>query len=158
MREYKKTSGFGESLKVNRQEVFNETDLKFKTYEKGLQVPNSLDTQISQESLVRRIAKIFGRGTERLGPTKRKQGVGRASHALPCAYAFINPPKYAVAQVVGFIKGKSAIYMARNFGNRRKNLTGEKFWARGYFVPTCGKSPYVELVSKRFSLFKVKEG
>ena len=49
------------------------------------------------------------------------------------------PLKYAVAQVVGFIKGKSAICVARNFGNRRKNFTGEKFWARGYFVSTCGK-------------------
>jgi putative transposase len=41
--------------------------------------------------------------------------------------------------VVGFIKGKSAICVARNFGNRTKNFTGEKFWARGYFVSTCGK-------------------
>ena len=49
------------------------------------------------------------------------------------------PPKYAVAQVVGFIKGKSAIYVARNFGNRRKNFTRKKFWARRYFVSTCGK-------------------
>jgi putative transposase len=49
------------------------------------------------------------------------------------------PPKHAVTQVVGFIKGKSAICVARNFGNRRKNFTGEKFWARGYFVSTCGK-------------------
>ena len=50
------------------------------------------------------------------------------------------PPKYAVAQVVGYIKGKSAIYIARNFSNRRKNFTGEKLWARGYFVSTCGKN------------------
>ena len=49
------------------------------------------------------------------------------------------PPKYAVAQVVGYMKGKSAIYVTRNFGNRKKNFTGEKFWARGYFVSTCGK-------------------
>jgi putative transposase len=49
------------------------------------------------------------------------------------------PPKYAVAQVVGFVKGKSAIYVARNFGNRRKNFTGEKLCARGYFGSTCGK-------------------
>ena len=49
------------------------------------------------------------------------------------------PPKHAVSQVVGFIKGKSAIYVARNFGSRRKNFTGESFWARGYFVSTCGK-------------------
>ena len=49
------------------------------------------------------------------------------------------PPKYAVAQIVGYIKGKSAIYVARNFGNRRKNFTGERLWARGYFVSTCGR-------------------
>ena len=42
------------------------------------------------------------------------------------------PPKYSVAQVVGFIKGKSAIHIARVFMNRRKNFIGENFWARGY--------------------------
>ena len=49
------------------------------------------------------------------------------------------PPKYAVAQVVGFVKGKSAIHIARNFGRRRRNFTGESFWARGYYVSTVGK-------------------
>jgi putative transposase len=46
------------------------------------------------------------------------------------------PPKYAVAQVVGFIKGKSAIHIARTFGGRARNFVGENFWARGYFVST----------------------
>ena len=49
------------------------------------------------------------------------------------------PPKYAVSQVVGFIKGKSAIYIARNYLGRRKNFTGQKFWARGYHVSTVGR-------------------
>jgi len=49
------------------------------------------------------------------------------------------PPKYAVSQVVGFMKGKSAIYIARNFGGRQKNFVGENFWARGYYVSTVGK-------------------
>ena len=49
------------------------------------------------------------------------------------------PPKYAVAQVVGFIKGKSAIHIARNFQGRKKNFVGEHFWARGYYVATAGK-------------------
>lgn len=48
------------------------------------------------------------------------------------------PPKYAVATVVGYIKGKSAIHIARQFGGRRRNFTGESFWARGYFVSTVG--------------------
>ena len=49
------------------------------------------------------------------------------------------PPKYAVFQVVGFIKGKSAIHIARAFMGRDRNFTGQHFWARGYFVSTLGK-------------------
>ena len=49
------------------------------------------------------------------------------------------PPKYAVAQVVGYIKGKSAIHMARVYGERRRNFVGQHFWARGYFVSTVGR-------------------
>jgi putative transposase len=48
------------------------------------------------------------------------------------------PPKYAVSNVVGYMKGKSAITIARNFGGRARNFTGEVFWARGYFVSTVG--------------------
>ena len=49
------------------------------------------------------------------------------------------PPKYAVSQVVGFIKGKSAIHIARKFSGHKRNFTGQNFWARGYFVSTVGK-------------------
>jgi len=49
------------------------------------------------------------------------------------------PPKYSVSQVVGFIKGKSAIQIARNFQGRKKNFVGQNFWARGYYVSTVGK-------------------
>jgi len=48
------------------------------------------------------------------------------------------PPKYAVSSVVGYLKGKSAISIARNVMGRRRNFTGENFWARGYFVSTVG--------------------
>jgi putative transposase len=48
------------------------------------------------------------------------------------------PPKLAVSSIVGFIKGKSAIYIARNFSGRRRNFTGESFWARGFYVSTVG--------------------
>ena len=48
------------------------------------------------------------------------------------------PPKYAVASVIGFIKGKSAIAIARQFRGRERNFTGEHFWARGYCVSTVG--------------------
>ena len=48
------------------------------------------------------------------------------------------PPKYSVSAVIGYIKGKSAIAIARDFGRRQKNFMGEHFWARGYFVSTVG--------------------
>ena len=49
------------------------------------------------------------------------------------------PPKHSVSQVVGFIKGKSAIAIARTYVGRRKNFAGQSFWARGYYVSTVGK-------------------
>ncbi|SFF23939.1 IS200/IS605 family transposase [Nitrosomonas sp. Nm166] len=48
------------------------------------------------------------------------------------------PPKYSVSHVIGYIKGKSAISIARRFMGKAKNFTGENFWARGYFVLTVG--------------------
>ncbi len=49
------------------------------------------------------------------------------------------PPKYAVSEVVGYMKGKSAIHLARVYGERRQNFVGQHFWARGYFVSTVGR-------------------
>ena len=48
------------------------------------------------------------------------------------------PPKYAVSQVVGYIKGKSKIHLARVYGERKRNFVGQHFWARGYYVVTVG--------------------
>ena len=48
------------------------------------------------------------------------------------------PPKHAVASIIGFLKGKSAVAIARQFGGKQKNFTGEHFWARGYAVSTVG--------------------
>lgn len=48
------------------------------------------------------------------------------------------PPKLAVASVVGFLKGKSAIAIAREFGGKTRNFNGEHFWARGYAASTVG--------------------
>lgn len=49
------------------------------------------------------------------------------------------PPKYTVAQVIGYIKGKSAIHLARVYGERKRNFVGQHFWARGYFVSMVGR-------------------
>ena len=49
------------------------------------------------------------------------------------------PPKYAVSQVIGFIKGKSGIHLARVYGERKRSFAGQHFWARGFFVSTVGR-------------------
>lgn len=53
------------------------------------------------------------------------------------------PPKYAVSEVVGYIKGKSAIHLARVYGERKQNFVGQHFWARGYMVSTVGRDETV---------------
>jgi putative transposase len=53
------------------------------------------------------------------------------------------PPKYSVSQVIGYIKGKSAIHIAREFSGRKRNFVGQHFWARGYFVSTVGRDEAV---------------
>lgn len=52
------------------------------------------------------------------------------------------PPKYSVANVMGFIQGKSAIHSARVSAGRR-NFVGQHFWARGYWVSTVGQNEAV---------------
>lgn len=64
------------------------------------------------------------------------------------------PPKYAVSQVVGYIKGKSAIHVAGVYGERKRNFVGQHFWARGYFVSTVGRD---EEVIRRYIRHQEKE-
>jgi putative transposase len=64
------------------------------------------------------------------------------------------PPKYAVSQVVGYMKGKSAIHIARVYGERSRNFVGQHFWARGYFVSRVGRN---EEVIRRYIRDQKKE-
>ena len=93
----------------------------------------------------RRKKKIFGALRRNLGEifhdlagrkeAKIMEGHLHEDHVHMCIEI---PPKYAVSTVVGYMKGKSAIAIARNFMGRKRNFTGENFWARGYFVSTVG--------------------
>ena len=89
---------------------------------------------------------MYGQLRKELGGVFRelaKQKESRVEEGHLCAdhvHMLVSvPPKYAVSQVVGFIKGKSAIWVARNFGNKKRNFVGMNFWARGYFVSTVGR-------------------
>jgi putative transposase len=89
--------------------------------------------------------KLFGELRKELGPVLRELARHKESEILEGRFLIDHvhmliaiPPKYAVSQVVGYIKGKSAIHIARSYGGRQRNFSGEHFWARGYFVSTVG--------------------
>ena len=89
---------------------------------------------------------IYGWVRKELGPIMRglaqqKEVVVEEGHLRPDHVSMLLsiPPKYSVTGVVGFIKGKSAIAIARRFMDRAKNFVGQNFWARGYYVSTVGR-------------------
>src|SRR5207344_1539808 len=89
---------------------------------------------------------LYGELREHLGEVFRKLAEQKESrieevHLMPIHVHMMIaiPPKYPVSQVVGFIKGKSAIHLARTYEERRRNFVGQHFWARGYFVSTVGR-------------------
>ena len=89
---------------------------------------------------------IYGHLRKYLGEVFRELALQKESHIIEGhlmgdhVHMLIEiPPKYAVAQVAGFIKGKSAIHIARVYGGKKQNFTGQNFWARGYFVSTVGR-------------------
>jgi putative transposase len=89
---------------------------------------------------------LFGQLRRRLGPVlhdlaARRESSIEAGHMMPDHVHMLLsvPPKYSVAQVIGFIKGKSAIWIAQNVDRKTRNIIGSNFWARGYFVSTVGR-------------------
>ncbi|GIK37365.1 MAG: IS200/IS605 family transposase [Chloroflexota bacterium] len=93
---------------------------------------------------------LFGTLRKELGQVLRELARQKESeviegHLLPDQVHMLVsiPPKYSVAQVVGYIKGKSAIWIARTYSGRQRNFTGEHFWARGYYVSTVGRDEQV---------------
>jgi putative transposase len=89
--------------------------------------------------LFEQLRKHLGEVFHRLA--KQKESQIEVGHVMPDhVHMMISiPPKYSVSQVVGFIKGKSAIHVARVYGERKRNFAGQSFWARGYFVSTVGR-------------------
>jgi putative transposase len=93
---------------------------------------------------------LYGQLRMHLGDVFRKLAAQKESrveegHLMPDHVHMLLaiPPKHAVSQVVGFIKGKSAIHLARVYGERKRNFVGQHFWARGYFVSTVGRDEAV---------------
>ena len=87
---------------------------------------------------------LYGQLRKELGPVLRQLAFQKESEIVEGSMKVDHvhmlvsiPPKYSVAQVVGYVKGKSAIWVARATG-RNRNFVGQHFWARGYCVSTIG--------------------
>ena len=98
----------------------------------------------------RRRRTLYGELRKHLGEVFRKLAAQKESeivegHLMPdhVHMMIAIPPKYAVSQVISFIKGKSAIHLARVYAERKRNFVGQHFWARGYFVSTVGRDEAV---------------
>ena len=93
----------------------------------------------------RRRKVLFGHARQRLGQifhalARQKECRILEGHIL-CDHVHMCieiPPKHAVSSVIGFLKGKSAIAIARELSGKERNFNGEHFWARGYAVSTVG--------------------
>ena len=93
----------------------------------------------------RRKKVLYGKVRKFLGPKIRELAAQRGSEIVEghlvqnhCHMLIRIPPKYSVSEVIGYIKGKSAIAVARQFSGRKRNFNGEKLWARGYASSTVG--------------------
>jgi putative transposase len=91
-----------------------------------------------KKALYGKIRKFLGPVFHELASQRRSQILEghRVQDHVPMLIRI--PPKYPVAEVIGYLKGKSAIAVARQFGARKRNFNGEQFWARGYAVSTVG--------------------
>jgi putative transposase len=91
------------------------------------------------EELRRYLGEVFRRRAE------RKESRIEEGHLMPdhVHMMIAIPPKHSVSEVIGYIKGKSAIHRARVYGERKRNFVGQHFWARGYFVSTVGRDEAV---------------
>ncbi|OHX35370.1 IS200/IS605 family transposase [Methylomonas sp. LWB] len=92
-----------------------------------------------RRTLYRALRKHLGEVFRRLASQKESRIL--EGHLMPDhVHMLISiPPKYAVSQVIGYIKGKSAIHLARVYGEKKQSFVGQHFWARGYFVSTVGR-------------------
>ena len=96
-----------------------------------------------RQTLYKELRRYLGEVLRRLA--EQKESRMEEGHLMPdhVQMMIAIPPKCAVSQVIGYIKGKSAIHLARVYGENRRNFVGQHFWARGYFVSTLGRDEEV---------------
>jgi putative transposase len=104
-----------------------------------VQVPRCFYPEVPQEGSLRQSSATFGRSVSPVGRTTGEPDFGRTSSCRPSAHDDLDTAQVCGVESGGYIKGKSAIHLARVYGERKQNCTGQSFWARGYFVSTVGR-------------------
>ena len=104
-----------------------------------MQVPRRVQPKYRKKLLFGKIKRHLGQVFYDLA--RRKECRIEEGHLMPDhVHMLISiPPKYSVAQIIGYMKGKSSIWIAQNVERKMRNFLGHKFWARGYFVTTVGR-------------------
>jgi putative transposase len=121
---------------MDEQESLNHTKWECKYH--VVFIPKCRRKTLYQE-LRRYLGEVFRR-LEEQKESQIEEGHPRPDHVH---MMIAIPPKYAVSQVIGYIKGKSAIHLARGYGERKRNFVGQHFWARGFWVSTVGRDEAV---------------
>ena len=96
-----------------------------------------------RKTVYRELRRHLGEVFKRLAEQKESQIEERHLQPDHVHMMIEIPPKYAVSQVIGYIKGKSAIHLARVYGENKRNFVGQHFWARGFWVSTVGRDERV---------------
>jgi putative transposase len=118
-------------------------DRELKSHQVGLQAPCSIHTEVSEEGTVCELRVHLGDVFRTLA--QHKESRIEEGHLMPDhVHMMISiPPKLSVSHIVGCIKVKSAVHLARVYGEQKRNFVGQHFWARGYFVSTVGRDEQV---------------
>jgi putative transposase len=105
----------------------------------GVQVPCRVHAKVPQEVAVWANQAALGQCIPQACPAQGMPNRGRALEPDHVHMLISIPPKYSVSEVIGYLKGKSSIWIAQNVERKLRNFLGHKFWARGYFVSTIGR-------------------
>ena len=105
----------------------------------GVQISCCVHSQVSSEDAVRGTEATSWRNFPQAGVAKGEQGRRRPSHAGSRAYDDLDSTEICGLPGGRIYRGKSAIHLARVYGERKRNFVGQHFWARGYFVSTVGR-------------------
>ena len=133
---------------MNRSKLIEKGDLNVrvrqpKPYEVGVQTHVVFIPKCRRKVLYAELRRHLGEIFRHLA--QQKESRIDEGHLMPDHVHMLIaiPPKYAVSQVIGFIKGKSAIHLARVYGERKRNFVGQHFWVRGYWVSKVGRDEAV---------------